>query len=401
MKTASDIGFRPGDKNGISIGVLFSQTGPMAVTEIAHLKGTLLAIEEINASGGLNGQKLLPIIEEPASNPVTYRELARKLVAKDGVSVIFGCCSSASRKAVLPVVERYGALLFYPSFYEGFEYSPNVFYTGATANQMVPPLANFLYQNYGKKFCLVGSDYIYPREINRILKEFLADSNGTVTSETYIRQGADPSEFSKIAGLILEGAPDVILSTVVGSDTSKLYEAYGQTGLQERGLPIASLTTTESELVGVAEKFRAGHITAAAYFQSIQTPENLRFVANYKSRFGADDVPCVYSETAYVQVLLYAQALAKAGDESPAAIARALSSLSMMSPQGLISIDSETNHTHLLPRIGRSNKAGLFDILWQATEAVKPDPYLVSYDRTIAAGPQAGMTFDEGRSNAS
>ena len=387
-----------GDEDGISIGVLFSQTGPMAVTEIAHLKGTLLAIEEINASGGVNGQQFLPIIEEPASNPATYRELARKLVAKDRVSVIFGCCSSASRKAVLPVVERYGALLFYPSFYEGFEYSPNVIYTGATANQMVPPLANFLYQNYGKKFCLVGSDYIYPREINRILKEFLADSDGIVTSETYVRQGAEPTEFNRIAGQILDGSPDVILSTVVGSDTSKLYEAHGLAGLQ---VTLASLTTTESELVGVAEKFRAGHITAAAYFQSIQTPENLKFVANYKSRFGADDVPCVYSETAYVQVLLYAQALAKAGDESPAAIARALVSLKMMSPQGDISIDSETNHTHLIPRIGRSNKDGLFDILWQATESVKPDPYLVSYDRTITTGVQADMAVGERRSNAS
>ena len=178
MTIAINTGNSAGDEDGISIGVLFSQTGPMAVTEIAHLKGTLLAIEEINASGGVNGQKFIPIIEEPASNPATYRELARKLVAKDRVSVIFGCCSSASRKAVLPVVERYGALLFYPSFYEGFEYSPNVIYTGATANQMVPPLANFLFQNYGKKFCLVGSDYIYPREINRILKEFLADSEG-------------------------------------------------------------------------------------------------------------------------------------------------------------------------------------------------------------------------------
>jgi ABC-type branched-subunit amino acid transport system substrate-binding protein len=388
MTIAINAGNALRDEDGISIGVLFSQTGPMAVTEIAHLKGTLLAIEEINASGGVNGQRFLPIIEEPASNPATYRELARKLVAKDRVSVIFGCCSSASRKAVLPVVERYGALLFYPSFYEGFEYSPNVIYTGATANQMVPPLANFLYQNYGKKFCLVGSDYIYPREINRILKEFLADSDGIVTSETYVRQGAEPSEFNRIEGQILDGSPDVILSTVVGSDTSKLYEAHGLAGLQ---VPLASLTTTESELVGVAEKFRAGHITAAAYFQSIQTPENLKFVANYKSRFGADDVPCVYSETAYFQVLLYAQALTTSGDDSPAAIAQALAALRMKTPQGNIHIDSETNHTHLIPRIGRSNKDGLFDILWQATESVKPDPYLVSYDRTITTGVQAGM----------
>ena len=390
-----------GNDDSISIGVLFSQTGPMAVTEIAHLKGTLLAIEEVNASGGIHGQKLLPIIEEPASNPVAYRDLAKKLLVKDRVSVIFGCCSSASRKAVLPIVERYGALLFYPSFYEGFEYSPNVIYTGATANQMVPPLANFLYRNYGKRFCLVGSDYIYPREINRILKEFLADSEGIVTTEHYIQQGAPMSDFDKVANEISEGAPDIILSTIVGSDTSKLYEAYGMAGLREHGLSIASLTTTESELVGVSEKFRAGHITAAAYFQSIKSPENLKFVEAYKARFGDDDLPCVYSETAYFQVLLYAQALGRAHDDTPNAIVHALQALSFKSPQGGIRIDTETNHTHLIPRIGKSNRFGLFDIVWEEGKAIKPDPYLISYDRTIATSPRAEASFDEGTLNAS
>ena len=134
----------------ICVGVLFSQSGSMALTEIGHLKGTLVAIDEINSNGGINGRMIQPIVEDPASDPSLFRELSKKLLVNDRVSVIFGCCSSASRKVVLPLIERFGSLLFYPSFYEGFEYSPNVIYTGATPNQTVLPLAKYLFQNYGK-----------------------------------------------------------------------------------------------------------------------------------------------------------------------------------------------------------------------------------------------------------
>ncbi len=175
----------------IPVGVLFSQSGPMALTESGHLKGTLVAIDEINSGGGINGRKIEPIIVEPASDLRLYKELATKLLVKDRVSVIFGCCSSASRKVVLPLVERFGVLLFYPSFYEGFEYSPNIIYTGATPNQTVLPLAEYLFNTHGRRFFLVGSDYIYPREINRILKEFLTESGGSAVGEVYLTLGID------------------------------------------------------------------------------------------------------------------------------------------------------------------------------------------------------------------
>ena len=208
------------ENDTISVGVVFSQNGPMSTTEIAHLKGTLLAIHEINDNGGINGKFISPIIEDPASIPQNYTDSVRRLIKKNGVSIFFGCCASSSRKAVLPTIEREGALLFYPSFYEGFEYSPNIIYTGATPNQIVLPLADYLFKNFGKRFYLVGSDYLYPKEINRIVSEFLAESGGHIAGVSYIDLGADESEFRFIVEQIKKKKCNAIISTVVGNDTA-------------------------------------------------------------------------------------------------------------------------------------------------------------------------------------
>lgn len=372
-----------GNGSSISIGVLFSQSGPMAVTEKAHLKGALMAIDEINENGGIGGIPIQPIIDDPKSDPTISRKLANKLLTQDQVSVIFGCCSSATRKAVLPIVERHGGLLFYPSFYEGFEYSPNIVYTGATPNQTVIPLVEYLFSNYGKHFGLVGSDYIFPHEINRIVKEFLVESNGTVTTEIYVAQGANYERFQLAAEKLVESAPSVILSTVVGEDTAKLYESCNSSGIGTDSCPIASLTTSESELACMNVKSRAGHITALPYFQSIQTSENHEFVNRYQSRYRSGDMPCVYSETTYSQVRMLARALARVEDQSPESLLNAMQGTQFEAPQGSIMIDSDNNHTYVTPRIGRSTSKGTFEVVWQAPTPIKPDPYLVAYDRTI------------------
>ena len=372
-----------GSHSRVSIGVLFSQSGPMAVTETAHLKGTLMAIDEINENGGVGGLPLHPIIEEPKSDPDIYRELAKKLLTQDRVSVIFGCCSSAARKAVLPIVERHGALLFYPSFYEGFEYSPNIVYTGATPNQTVIPLVEYLFNKYGKKFGLVGSDYIFPREINRIVKEFLVESNGSATAEIYLPQGADDERFHFAAEKLMESGSSVILSTVVGGDTAKLYEACHSKGINAKICPIASLTTSESELACMSVESRAGHITALPYFQSIETDTNQDFLARYESKYGPNDMPCVYSEATYSQVRVMARALTRMSSQSPELLLSTMQGAQFEAPQGKIMIDPDNNHVYVTPRIGKSTTEGTFRVVWQAPEPVKPDPYLVAYDRTI------------------
>ncbi len=368
----------------IPIGVLFSQNGPMAVTEKAHLKGTLMAVDEINENGGVGGLLLNPIVEDPKSDPAIYRELAKKLLIQDQVSVIFGCCASANRKALLPIVERHGVLLFYPSFYEGFEYSPNIVYAGATPNQTVVPLVEFLFRNYGKNFALVGSDYIFPHEINRIVKEFLIESYGIATTEIYLPMGAHEELFSITAEKLLESGSNVILSTVVGNDTAKLYEACYGKGINPKVCPIASLTTSESELSCMSADSRAGHITALPYFQSIDTDANREFLARYASKFGPNDLPCVYSETTYSQVRVLARALRQINSQSPELLLSTIQGAQFDAPQGKIKIDPDNNHVYVTPRIGRSTRNGTFEVVWQAPEPVKPDPYLVAYDRTIA-----------------
>ncbi len=373
-----------GRDNYIPIGVLFSQSGPMSVTEMAHLKGTLMAIEEINKNGGIDGMLLQPIVDDPKSDPSTSRKLANKLLTQDQVSVIFGCCSSSIRKAVLPIIERHGALLFYPSFYEGFEYSPNIVYTGATPNQTVIPLVELLFNKYGKRFAMVGSDYIYAHEINRIVKEFLIESGGSVVTELYIQQGADKEKFKLVAEKLAMFSPDIIFSTVVGVDTAKLYDSCQEEGIEARNCPIASLTTSESELAGMCEESRCGHITALPYFQSVKTDENQKFQTLYQSKYGSDDLPCVYSETTYSQVHILSQALSRVSSLAPEALLSAIEGIQFQAPQGSIMIDLDNNHTYLTPRIGQSTAEGTFEIVWQAPEPIKPDPYLVAYDRTIA-----------------
>jgi branched-chain amino acid transport system substrate-binding protein len=230
------------------VGVLFSQTGITAIIERTQLQGTILAIEEINARGGINGRELRPIICDPGSEERRFAQLADRLLNEDGVTTIFGCYTSSSRKAVLPVVERRNGLLWYPTLYEGFEYSPNVIYTGAAPNQNSVELADYLLRTHGRRFYLIGSDYIYPRESNRIMRELLAQRSGEVVGEHYLDLHARPSEFRLLMRDVRNMRPDAIFSTVVGQATVFLYRAYADAGFDPRIMPIASLTTCEAEV---------------------------------------------------------------------------------------------------------------------------------------------------------
>ncbi len=322
---------------------------------------------------------------EPGSEALAYRVLADRLMSEEGIGVIFGCCTSASRKAVLPVVERRGGLLWYPSLYEGFEYSPNIIYNGAVPNQTIVDLAGFLFAHYGRRFYLVGSNYIYPRETNRIIKEFLAESGGTVAAERYLPLNAGAAPFAEIAADIRRVRPDVVFSTVVGRDTAHLYAAYAAAGGEPARVPIASITTSESEIALVPRAARAGHITAAAYFSTVETAANTAFQARYAARFGADEPPSMYAEATYFQIHLFAEAVAAHGHADPEVLKTAVLGASIDAPQGPVTVDPDNNHTYLWSRIGRSTAAGAFELLWQAAEPAKPDPYLVAYHRGIPA----------------
>src|SRR6056297_4298643 len=203
-------GSRQMAESKIKVGVLFSQSGPMAVTEQALLRGTLLAIEEINAAGGIEGRQIDPVILDPAGNDQRYAQLATELLLSEGANVIFGCCLSDSRKRVLPIVERFNGLLFYPSVYEGFEYSPNVIYGGAVPNQLVLPLMQHIYAEQGRKIALIGTDTLYAREINRIISEFAAESDAEIVNEIYLPFGADQDEMAAKLRETAAKKPDTI-----------------------------------------------------------------------------------------------------------------------------------------------------------------------------------------------
>ncbi len=361
------------------VGVLFSRSGPMQVSETEHFFGTALAIEEINRAGGVLGRPIEPVAYDPASDETEYGRLANRLLADDGVSVIFGCSTSQCRKAVLKLVERRNGLLWYPSLYEGFEFSPNVIYTGAAPNQTSIHFAAWLARSYGNRFYLVGSDYIYPRETNRIIRDLLAQLGGEVLRETYVPFGAGAERLPAIIADIAEKRPNVVFCTVVGSTAQSFYRLYHAAGLDATRMPIASLTMAEGEVRAIGPALCAGHVTAATYFSTIAGESNARFVASFRARFGADAPVSMWSQGAYTQVHLFARALARANSIDTETLVEQALGLEMDAPEGHVTIDPDNHHTWLRPRIGVLGADGDFNLVWEAKAPVRPDPYLTSY----------------------
>ncbi len=371
-----------GDNNDMTdswrIGVLFSRSGVTAAIETTQANATMLAVEEINTAGGVLGRPIEAIIYDPASSPKHYRALAARLLTENNVRIIFGCYMSSTRKAVLPEVEAHRGLLFYSTLYEGFEYSSRCIYTGAAPNQNSLQLAKFLMENYGSKFLLVGSNYVFPYESNRVMTDLVIQAKGTIADEIYVPLDCKPSDFNRVIKQIERFKPDVIFSTVVGAGTAMLYRAYHEAGFDPATMPIASLTTSEAEIAEMTPDVAAGHITAAPFFEALNTPDARRFISAYKLRFGADAPVTACAEAAYFQVKLYAIALQRAGTDDPEAVVSNLLGLEYDAPQGRVRVDPDNHHTELWPRVARVNSEGRFEIVWNPNLRVKPDPYFIA-----------------------
>jgi branched-chain amino acid transport system substrate-binding protein len=365
------------------VGILFSKTGFMSVIEETQLRGTLIAIDEINDRGGVNGRPIEPVIYDPGSEVRSYGQYAKRLMVEDGVSTIFGCYTSSSRKAVLPVVERLDGLLWYPTLYEGFEFSPNVIYTGATPNQNSVQLCRALMSQFGTRFFFVGSDYVYPRESNRVMRELVRNNGGTIVGERYLRLEADRNEFVPLVREIKHAQPDVIFSTVVGESTTFLYQAYHDLGLNPKTVPIASLTTTEAEIRAMGYDVGEGHYTAASYFQGVETARNSSFVNLYQKRYGDDEPTNMCLEASYFQVNLFARTLEQTNSLETRHLRTSVMGAEFEAPQGSVSINPVWGHADVWTRIGRANREGQFDIVFQSPTSVKADPYLIGYGRCL------------------
>lgn len=363
----------------IRVGMLFSETGVTSVIETSQRLGTLLAVHEINASSGIHGRELKLVNYDPQSRPASYRQLAERLIVDDGVRVILGCYMSSTRKAVLPVLERWNALLLYPTLYEGFEYSRHVVYTGAAPNQNSVQLAEFMMRSFGSRVFMVGSDYLYPYESNRIMSDLILEGGGEKVGEVYLPLDAQREDFRAVVKRIKSLQPDFIFSTVVGEGTAMLYQAYTEAGLDPARMPIASLTTSEAEVQQMGAQYAAGHITSAPYFQSIDSDVNRRLVESFHRRFGDDKVANQCWEAAYFQTHLLANAMRRVDPGDIEALLRVLPGSEFEAPQGRVRIDEHNHHTYLRPRIGRGDGKGQFEILEEARSWVRPDPYLVSH----------------------
>jgi branched-chain amino acid transport system substrate-binding protein len=360
------------------IGVLYSRAGVTSVTESEHFFGTVLAIEEINAAGGVAGRLLDPVVYDPKGDADEYRRLATRMLQEDDLTVIFGCSTSSSRKAVLPVIERNNALLWYCSIYEGFEYSPNVIYTGAVPNQNSMQLAAWLLRNVGRQFFLVGADYIYPRESNRIIRDIVEDHGGEVVDEVYLPSDADPASLKSVIDEIESVGPDVVFSTLIGRGARTFYKLYRERGFDPARHPIASLTMTEGEIRMIGPELCGGHIVSASYVNTLDNESNRRYLEAWRTRFG-DEPASMWSEMAYNQVHLFARALARAQTLDTARLVEAVHEVEFDSPEGLLRIDPGNNHAVLTPRIAICRSDGKFDVVWESRDPIKPDPYLTAY----------------------
>ncbi len=363
----------------IRIGVLYSRSGVTSAAETSQLQATMLAIDELNRAGGVNGREIELVCLDPQCQPRRYAELAEQLILEHRVRLIVGCYMSSTRKAVIPIVERHNALLFYATPYEGFEYSRNVIYTGAAPNQNTLPLAGFMLTNYGSRVSMIGSDYVCPYESNRVMSDLILERGGEKVDETYLPLDARWEHYLEAARRIKQRLPDFIFSTVVGEGIPLLYRAFAHVGLDPYRMPIASHMTSEADVAVMGHDVAEGHITSAAYFQSVDTAANRGAVARYQARFGDDQTTNMCWEAAYFQMHLLADAMRRVGSDDPTLLLRVLPGLEFDAPQGRVRIDEHNHHTYLHPLIGRVDAHGRFEIIGRAPERVKADPYVVSH----------------------
>ena len=357
------------------VGVLFSETGVTGAIERTQRAATLLAIEEINGAGGVLGKPIEPILYDPQSTPSLYREMAAKLCDVDRVSVVFGCHMSNGRKAALPIIEAREALLFYPHLYEGFEYSKHCIYTGATPSQQSVLIVDYLIKNYGNRVFLVGSDYVYPYESNRVIADLFLSGGGAVLDEMYVPLDLNRGHVTQIIDRVRRARPDVIYSTVVGDGIIPFFEAFREAGFDAARMPIVSQSTSEADFARMAPQIGAGHITAAPFFATLDRPQARRFVEKYRKAFVG--LPTAAAEAAYFQTHLYALALQQARSDHPNQLLSALTQVEYDAPQGLVRVDADTNHTHLWPRIARVGADGQYEIVCDPAVRVAPDPFML------------------------
>jgi urea transport system substrate-binding protein len=382
----------------IKVGVLHSLSGTMAISETVLKDVALMAIEEINAQGGVLGKKLEPVVVDPASNWPLFAEKAKQLISQDKVAVMFGCWTSVSRKSVLPVVEELNGLLFYPVQYEGEELSKNVFYTGAAPNQQAIPAIEYLMSKPGggaKRFVLLGTDYVYPRTTNKILRAFLK-SKGVADKdidEKYTPFGH--SDYQTIVADIKKfaaGGKTAVVSTINGDSNVPFYKELGNQGLKATDVPVVAFSVGEEELRGVDAKPLVGHLAAWNYFMSLKNPTNDEFKAKWAAYAKAKKLPGADKpltndpmEATYIGIHMWKQAVEKAKSTDTDKVIAAMSGQTFKAPSGFVAkMDEKNHHLHKPVFIGEVKADGQFNVVWKTPAPVKAvpwSPYIAGNDK--------------------
>jgi len=386
--TASNIVFAQ-DKSPIKVGVLHSLSGTMAISETALKNTALMTFEEINAKGGVMGRPLEAVVVDPASNWPLFAEKMRQLISQDKVAATFGCWTSVSRKSVLPVVEELNGLLFYPVQYEGEELSQNVFYTGAAPNQQAIPAVEYLMGKGGgnaKRWFLVGTDYVYPRTTNKILRAFLKSKG---VAEKDIEEVYTPfghADYQTIVANIKKfaaGGRTAVVSTINGDSNVPFYKELGNQGLKAKDVPVVAFSVGEEELRGIDTKPLVGHLAAWNYFMSVKSPENEKFIKSYKTWAAANKVPNPATvvtndpmEATYVGINMWKQAVEKAKSTDVDKVRPAMAGQTFKAPCGFtLTMDKTNHHLHRPVMIGEIQANGQSSVVYRTKEPIRANPW--------------------------
>ncbi|HEY2930071.1 urea ABC transporter substrate-binding protein [Piscinibacter sp.] len=373
----------------IKVGILHSLSGTMAISETVLKDVALMTIDEINAKGGVMGKKLEPVVVDPASNWPLFAEKAKQLIAQDKVAVMFGCWTSVSRKSVLPVVEELNGLLFYPVQYEGEELSKNVFYTGAAPNQQAIPAVEYLMSKEGggaKRFVLLGTDYVYPRTTNKILRAFLKSKG---VAEKDIDEKYTPFGHSDYQTIVADvkkfaaGGKTAVISTINGDSNVPFYKELGNQGLKATDVPVVAFSVGEEELRGVDTKPLVGHLAAWNYFMSLKNPTNEAFKKQWAAYAKAKKLPGADKpltndpmEATYIGIHMWKQAVEKAKSTDTDKVVAAMAGQTFPAPGGFTStMDAKNHHLHKPVFIGEVKADGQFNVVWKTPAPVKAKPW--------------------------
>ena len=376
------------DNEPIKVGVLHSLSGTMAISEVSLKDVVSMAVQEINAKGGVLGRQLKLVVVDPASNWDLFAEKAKQLLVQDKVAVVFGCWTSVSRKSVLPIFEEHNGLLFYPVQYEGEECSKNVFYTGAAVNQQAVPAVEYLMSKEGgsyKKFYLLGTDYVYPKTTNKILRAMLLAKKVPPANIMEEYTPFHHQDYQTIVGKIKKfaaGGGACVISTINGDSNVPFYKEFANQGLRAEDAPIMAFSVAEDELRGMDKTALVGHLAAWNYYQSVDTPQNKQFVADFKAYCKKNNLPDGDKrvtddpiEAAYFGVHVWKQAVEKAGTIEVNAVRKAVYGQKFLAPGGEIMMDEANHHTHKPVLIGEIMKDGQIKVVWRSKGLVKPEPW--------------------------